>query len=119
MSHEIINLTLPITIQEIENVLEDYPEHPYQVAFAIHELRQKLIAHVLSHIPNRYTVEGTQLPPRNRQSLDSSLEQRVRLETLIRGGILHILRENADWVGRHIPQNENSGNETSRSSVEC
>jgi hypothetical protein len=28
----------------------------------------------------------------------------VRLETLIRGSIYHVLRENADWISRHLPQ---------------
>ena len=31
MSHTLINLTLPIVIQEIENVLDEYPEDPYQL----------------------------------------------------------------------------------------
>ncbi len=35
------------------------------------------------------------------------------METLIRGSILHILRENADWVGRHVFQAENSDSKPS------
>ncbi len=42
--------------QEIENVLEDYPEHSYQGAFSIDKLCQKLVAHVTSHISNCYSV---------------------------------------------------------------
>ncbi len=61
MSPELINLTLPVVIAEIENVLEDYPEYPYQVAFSMPELRQRLLAHVLTHTPNRYTVAGEKL----------------------------------------------------------
>jgi hypothetical protein len=53
MSSELTNLTLPAVIQEIEDVLYEYPEHPYQSAFSIPELRQKLIAHILNHVPNR------------------------------------------------------------------
>jgi len=37
MSHTLINLTLPIVIEEIENVLDEYPENPYQLAFSIHD----------------------------------------------------------------------------------
>ncbi|MBW4639606.1 MAG: hypothetical protein KME05_15515 [Gloeocapsa sp. UFS-A4-WI-NPMV-4B04] len=47
MPHELINLTLPVVVAQIENILEDYPESPYQLAFSLPELRHKLIAHVL------------------------------------------------------------------------
>jgi hypothetical protein len=97
MSHELINLTLPRVIQEIENVLNEYPEHPYQSAFSIHELRQQLIAHILSQIPNRYTVQGLQEPMKKPKALDSSpMKERLYMETVVHGSILHILRENAD-----------------------
>jgi hypothetical protein len=35
MSHELINLILPTVIEEIENALNEYPAHPYQLAFSI------------------------------------------------------------------------------------
>ncbi|MBG1260810.1 hypothetical protein [Nostoc commune] len=103
MSHTLINLTLLIVIQEIENVLDEYPEHPYQSAFSIHELRQKLIAHILSHVPNRYVVEGLQelsSTPKSPYSLP--IQERIQIETVVHGSILHILRENADWLSRQI-----------------
>jgi hypothetical protein len=40
-------------------VLYKYPEYPYQSAFSIPELRQKLIAHLLNHVPNRYSDLST------------------------------------------------------------
>ncbi len=114
MTYKLINLTLPLVINQVQDVLDDYPEHPYQVAFSIHELRQKLIAHVLSHIPNRYTVEGAQSQPTDPKLLyPSSLEQRLHMETLIHGSILHIVRENVDRISRHISQLENSDCEPS------
>jgi hypothetical protein len=104
MSHGLINLTLPTVVQEIEDVLDEYPPHPYHAAFAIHELRQKLIAHVLSHIPNRYTVEGVQEPTTNLKARHvSPLAERLHMEMFIRAGILHILRENADFLSRNLP----------------
>lgn len=109
MAYKLINLTLPLVIKQVQDILDDYPEHPYQVAFSIYELRQKLIAHVLSQIPNIHTVEGVQeLPTDPKLLYPSSLEQRLYMETLIRGSILHLLRENADRISRHIPQLENS-----------
>ena len=56
MSATIVNLTVPIVTEEIENVLCRYPHHPYQQAFAIPDLRQKLLVYVLSRVPNQYTV---------------------------------------------------------------
>ncbi|HEY9893206.1 MAG TPA: hypothetical protein V6D37_15645 [Candidatus Sericytochromatia bacterium] len=111
MPHKIINLTLPVVLQEIEYVLEEYPEYPYQVAFSVEEFRQKLIAHVLSNIPNRFTViDDSQEPPKDNKLLHRSIAERLRLENLIRGGILHILRENSDSVGFMISQEEHSLN---------
>ncbi len=97
MSFELINLTLPLVIQEIKDVLDEYPEHPYQSAFSIHEFRQKLIAHVLSQVPNQYAIAGEQAPARKPSPRHSSLlAEQMYLETIVRGAILHILRENAD-----------------------
>lgn len=111
MSHTIVNLTLPVVLREIDNVLEDYSEYPYQVIFSVEEFRQKLIAHVLSNIPNRYTViEDLQAPQKDANFLYSPITERLRMENLIRGGILHILRENADTVGFMIAQKHNSLN---------
>lgn len=96
-------------LQEIENVLQDYPEHPYQVAFAIDELRSKLVAHVLRHIPICYSViRDTQKLTTNAKFPYRSKSERIRLDTLIRGSILHLLRENADWIGRKIQRLDSS-----------
>lgn len=103
MSHGLINLTLPVVLQEIEYVLEEYPTHPYQTAFAIPELQQKLLAHILSVIPNRYAAEGEQNSSNSPEvSYSSPLQERLRMEMVIRASILHILRENADWISRHL-----------------
>jgi hypothetical protein len=111
MSHKIVNLTLPVVLKEIENVLEDYPEYPYQVAFSVEEFQQKLIAHVLSNIPNRYTViDDSEEPQKDAKFLHRSIAERLRIEQMIRAGILHILRENADSVGFMIAQKDLSIN---------
>ena len=95
-------------LQEIENVLNDYPEYPYQVAFSIDELRSKLVSHILSHIPNCCPVNGQpQKLIKNVKLTGRSTPERVRLDVLIRGSILHLLRENADWIGHRIHQANN------------
>ncbi|PZV19327.1 MAG: hypothetical protein DCF22_00140 [Leptolyngbya sp.] len=103
MSHGLVNLTLPAVLQEIEYVLEEYPEHPYQTAFSLPELRQKLVAHILSNVPNRYVVEDEQETfGKPKAHASSPLQERLRMEMVIRTSILHILRENADWLSRNL-----------------
>jgi hypothetical protein len=99
MSHGLVNLTLPVLTQEIEHILEEYPEYPYQSAFSVPELRQKLIAHTLS------VIEGTQISSGNpKVHYSSPLQERLRMEMVIRGSILHILRENANWLSHNLPE---------------
>jgi hypothetical protein len=105
MSLELINLTLPVVLQEIEHILDEYPEYPYQAAFSIPELRQKLIAHILTHVPNRYMVEGDQeLPRTSKFHRPLPTLEKLQVELVVRASILHILRENADWLSLHLPK---------------
>lgn len=97
MSQE-IRLNLQFVIEEVEDILQEYPEYPYQAAFAIPELRQKLITYVLSLSNNHRVIENARQPLKITNYLYPSLEQRLPIEVLIRGGILHLLRENADWL---------------------
>ncbi|NEP01480.1 MAG: hypothetical protein F6K58_23050 [Symploca sp. SIO2E9] len=95
MSKKIVNLTLPIVSEEIEDVLETYPEYPYQRAFSNTNLRQDLVAYVLSHVPNKYTViEDVQLVSSNSSLLHCTSEQRMQIERWIHLGICDILSIN-------------------------
>lgn len=101
------NRIVPIVVTEIESVLADYPQYPYQLAFSMPELRQKLIAHVLNHLPHSYTAfKNKKELSRPIQPTSFPWEARIRLENLIRGSIYHVLRENADWVSRNLPQHD-------------
>ncbi len=96
-------------LQEIENVLKDYPEYPYQLAFSINELRSKLVAHVMSNLSNCYsTISVAQKSTIDAKFPYRSKSERMRLDVLIRGSILHLLRENADWISCHIQRLDNS-----------
>jgi hypothetical protein len=110
MTKAIVNLSLPLVIQQTEAVLETYPHHPYQQAFSIPDVRQKLICYVLSRMPGLYTVvEETERQFVNPSSMCSTLGQRnCQIETLIRQGIQSILSENLDWIDRHIPEEAES-----------
>ena len=89
---------LQFVIKSAEDILQEYPEYPYQAAFALPELRQKLITYVLSLSNNYRVIENARQPLKITNVLYPSLEQRLRIEVLIRGGIFHLLRENADWI---------------------
>lgn len=115
MSATIVNLTLPLVVEEVESVLDTYPYHPYQQAFAIPDLRQKLLAYVLSRIYNLYAAitEGTEVAKVS-QLAHCSLEHRLSIEALVRQGIEHILQESADWLSHYIPEEVAPGNAPSQ-----
>ncbi|HEY9822966.1 MAG TPA: hypothetical protein V6D35_19665 [Candidatus Sericytochromatia bacterium] len=96
-------------LQEIEKVLKDYPEYPYQLAFSIKELRSQLVAHVLRHTANCYSTIGD-VPESTIEDKFrySSMSERLRLDTLIRGSIFHLLRENAQWISCYLQRLDNS-----------
>lgn len=92
MDRQLINLTLPVVIEEIENILESYPKYPYQQAFSAPSLRQDLIAYVLSRVPNKYTVvEETQSSSKPAVLPRYSSERLLDIEHWIHLGIRHIL----------------------------
>jgi hypothetical protein len=96
-------------LQEIEKVLKDYPEHPYQLAFSIKELRSQLVAHVLRHTANCSSIIGD-VPESTLENKFrySSVSERLRLDTLIRGSIFHLLRENAEWISSYLQRLDTS-----------
>lgn len=108
MSKTIANLTLPVVVQEIEKVLGTYTDHPYQKAFSIPELRQKLIVYVLSRTSNNYAVieEGESVI--DQKFVNCCLEQHSEIECLIHQGIHHILEQNSDTVSHQIPEEVDS-----------
>lgn len=43
MEKTLVNLTLAVVTEEVENILDSYPRYPYQEAFSPSGLRQDLI----------------------------------------------------------------------------
>jgi hypothetical protein len=114
MLPRIINLTFILVSQELEEILEQYPEYPYQVAFSSQELRQKLLSHVLSQVPNHYAlVEETEELPKDLTFLYASFEEWMRMESLIRESVVRLLGEKADEINSPIPKKDNSIKEPS------
>jgi hypothetical protein len=57
MSYQLVNETLLIVDQEINDFLMDFPQdHPFQMALSLPLFRQKLTAKILSKIPNRHKI---------------------------------------------------------------
>jgi hypothetical protein len=111
---KIINLTLGLVIHEVKDILNYYPEYPYQVAFSNQELRQKLITYILNRFPNYYAIlEDGQDPPKDPRFLYASLEEQVQLEVLICNSIVDVFQANADSIGCHISQEETLDNNPS------
>lgn len=106
MSKTLVNLTIPIVVQELEDILETYPHHPYQEAFANPDFRQILIAYILNRIPNHYiTVDDTEAQTlTNSDELRGFLEHTLHIKTIIHQGIEKILCEQAHEVNRYIPE---------------
>lgn len=114
MVKTLVNLTHSAAIAEIETVLDSYPEHPYQQAFANPELRQELVAYVLSRIKCSYSaVDEQQVPLCTYEFPGAYFEQQIQIENLIHQGICCILQEKADWVNCHIPESVQCGLEPS------
>jgi hypothetical protein len=107
MTKTIVNLTLPVVVDQIETALEDYPHHPYQQAFAIPDLRQRLIAYVLSRISNNYTVleEGEN----STHAINCSSDRILQIKNLVTQGIQDILQQHWEWSTHHIPSELESG----------
>lgn len=95
MSEKLINLTCYLVIQEIEDILKEYPENPYQAIFTHPVWRQTLTNHVLSQVPNHYytIMDESEELPKNAKFLYSSKEEQIFLETLIRKSIIQVVQE--------------------------
>lgn len=100
MTKAVFNLILPFIKRSIEEVLEIYPHHPYQQAFANPDMRQALIAYVLNRVSGCYVLVDEE---KKQQELYSDLfkrclEQTIHLEKTIHQGIAAVLREYAEQV---------------------
>lgn len=104
MSKTVVNLTLPVINQEIGKVLDTYPDHPYQQAFANSELKQRLIAYVLSQVDCKFTVTNGEEPEISPETLFPSAADQLHIKQIIQQGVERLLNEESDWVNQHIPE---------------
>jgi len=104
MSKTLVNITIPLVIQEMEDILVTYPHHPYQEAFAHPDFRQSLMAYVLNRIPNHYITVSEEEKHTRLDYLHHLAENSLHIEAIIHQGIEKILCEQAQEINRHIPE---------------
>jgi hypothetical protein len=94
MPKAIVNLTMFVVDAEIEYIVETYYHPPYQYIFADSDLRQELIAYVLTRIRNVHiTVEKGKELWINAETMPCLTEIKLQIEDLIHQGIYHILQK--------------------------
>jgi hypothetical protein len=108
MSKTIVNLLTSVVAREAEEVLTTYSNHPYQQAFAIPDMRQELIAYVLSRAPGSYAVqdETNQVQLEDLPSLQPSLGDKQAIRAWIHQGIHHVLERHSETITKHIPEED-------------
>lgn len=110
MSKTIINVTHYPIVQEIERVLEQYPDHPYQQAFAHPERHQQLVVWVLNRVPSVFVVaEETEDAIVHPDYAPYCSDQSSCMERVIREGIQEILSQNQVEIEHAIPAAETAG----------
>ncbi|PSB33094.1 hypothetical protein [Stenomitos frigidus] len=104
MTKALVNLTLPTVVGEIEQIVETYPHHPYQQAFANPDIRQELIAYVLSQIHNAYVaVEEGEPIAADSETTPALDESETHLKSFIHEGMQQVLQAHPELVSHEIP----------------
>lgn len=106
MPKTFIKLTLLIDVEEIDSFLSDCPDCLQQEFASIRELqpknsnaelRQQLINHVVSHIPQRYEViDCTQECSEKPKMPYGVLEEGLQVKVLVQDGIFQILPDSSE-----------------------
>lgn len=106
MSKRIVDLGLRLVNEEIDTALELYPDETYKEAFAIPELRQRLIDYVMAGIPEAYICNPN--TPNRAKFPYHSLELRLRVEQYVHWGIEYIRETHADLWKDAFPKKTHS-----------
>lgn len=79
------DLMLPVVTESLEQVLEGYPDYPYNKAFTNPDLRRTLIGQVMSQLsnwhPSEQEGENVSIRPEN---LQLSQSDKIQIQNLIR-----------------------------------
>ena len=108
MSETIVNLTSLLVNRELQNFLAEYSlKHPYRIIFSLPYFRQRLIAKILSQMPNRHVVvSDVQDLENNSDYLICSSEERFTIELLIKKTIPEIFCDNYEQIEQELAQSK-------------
>ncbi len=89
-------LTIPGLTNQIEEILQDYPEYSRKIDLSRPKIRQELLDHILEQLPHCYLSESS-------GTMCCSLEEQIQLNTAIRKSIFQMAREEPEAQGSHSP----------------
>lgn len=103
MAKSIVNLTTLVVCAEVEEIVET--QYPYQRIFANSDLRQELIAYVLTRVRNIHiTVENEEESQITAETVPYLTELKLQIEDCIHQGICHILQKYKSLVSNCISE---------------
>jgi hypothetical protein len=102
MTQTIVNLTLPLVVAKINDVLNDAPDWDEWQMLAMPELHQRLVAYVVRRLPVVYvTLESEMLELMHTPSSCYSHEQHLQMEELIQQGLQVLLEHQRQLEHQH------------------
>ena len=104
MSETIVNLTSLLVNRELQDFLAEYSlSHPYRIIFSLPYFRQRLIAKILSQMPNRHVVmSNPQNIENNSEDLICSSDEKFTIEVLIKKTIPEIFCDHHKQVEQEL-----------------
>lgn len=94
MTNKLINLTFLKVNAEIEGILPAYPEDIYQKNFQDSNFKNKLLAYVLTRLPNRYIATNEEnIPIFWSQPASWSILEQIEIEELIQQGVYYLVNK--------------------------
>jgi hypothetical protein len=101
MEKTIDALMLSVVNKSLNQVLETYPDYPYQKALNNPEFRRHLITRVLSQLSNWHpSEEQKEKAASSSDHLQLSPEDKIHIQNLIRQEIAYIIQQKSDCVSR-------------------
>ncbi|NJL42197.1 MAG: hypothetical protein HC899_40395, partial [Leptolyngbyaceae cyanobacterium SM1_4_3] len=88
-----------VVVAEIEEIIATHYHYPYQHIFANPDLRQELIAYILTRIRNVHVaVEKGEESCVNAETIPCLTEIKLQIEDFIHQGIRHILQKYGNLI---------------------
>ncbi|MBD3883688.1 hypothetical protein IFO70_18135 [Phormidium tenue FACHB-886] len=109
MPKSIANLTMLVVCAEIEQITDTHYHYPYPYIFAHSDLRQELIAYVLTRVRNVHiTVEQEKEADINAETTPCPTEIKLQIEDLIHQGVHYVLQKYGNSLSSCVLQEDYS-----------